>query len=104
MEYADGGALRNYLKINYDRLAWEDKSNLAFQLASAVSFLHGEGVVHPDFGLSKRIDEATNHNQSNIFVVIPYVDPKRFGRKRKFVNKSQQYMLNEKSDVYSVGL
>jgi len=48
MEYADGGVLRNYLKNNSDKLAWEDKYNLAFQLAGAVSCLHDEGIVHRD--------------------------------------------------------
>ncbi len=48
MEYADGGTLRNYLKENFDKLAWKDKYNLAFQLARAVSCLHEEGIVHRD--------------------------------------------------------
>ena len=48
MEYADGGTLRNYLKKNFDKLAWKDKYNLAFQLACAVSCLHDEGIVHRD--------------------------------------------------------
>ena len=48
MEYADGGSLRDYLKKNFDNLIWEDKYNLAYQLACAVSCLHGEGIVHRD--------------------------------------------------------
>ena len=48
MEYADGGALRNYLKENFNRLTWDDKYNLAHQLASAVSRLHDEGINHRD--------------------------------------------------------
>ena len=48
MEYADGGTLRNYLKKNFDKLVWGDKYNLAFHLASAVSCLHEEGIVHRD--------------------------------------------------------
>ncbi|CAI2165718.1 8296_t:CDS:2 [Funneliformis geosporum] len=117
MEFADGGALRNYLKHNFNKLSWGDKSNLASQLACAVSCLHDEGIVHrdlhsgnilihqgviklADFGLSKRIEAATN--QLKVFSVIPYVDPKSFIR--KYDNTSQQYRLNEKSDVYSVGV
>ena len=48
MEYADGGTLRNYLKKNYSTLTWNDKYNLAYQLASAISCLHDEGIVHRD--------------------------------------------------------
>ncbi|CAI2175182.1 11157_t:CDS:2 [Funneliformis geosporum] len=118
MEYADGGSLRNYLKENFDNLTWDDKCKFALQLASAVSCLHDEGIVHrdlhsgnilirqgiiklADFGLSKRIEAATN--QSKIFGVIPYVDPKCFIR-RTSDNSSRKYTLDEKSDVYSLGV
>ena len=49
-----------------------------------------------DFGLSKRIEDASN-SQSKLFGIIPYVDPKK-------LSKQNQYSLNEKSDVYSVGV
>ena len=48
MEYADGGTLQNYLKAHFDDLTWDDKFNLALQLARAVSCLHYEGIVHRD--------------------------------------------------------
>ncbi len=48
LEYADGGTLRNYLKKNFNNFTWNDKYNLAFQLAHAVSCLHDEGIVHRD--------------------------------------------------------
>ncbi|CAI2196923.1 144_t:CDS:2, partial [Funneliformis geosporum] len=90
------------------------------QLKNAVSYLHEEGIVHrdlhsnnilihqhsiklADFGLSKRIEEATK-KYSEVFGVLPYVDPKRLYRQRKNEIASQQYTLNEKSDVYSVGV
>ena len=59
MEYADGGTLRNYLKDNFDNLTWDDKFNLALQLACAVSCLHHEGIVHRDL--------VTYHYNFNIF-------------------------------------
>ena len=48
MEYADCGTLQNYLKEHFKKLTWDDKINLALQLAYAVSCLHDENIVHRD--------------------------------------------------------
>jgi len=48
MEYADGGTLRSYLKEQFDNLTWDNKFDLALQLAHAVSCLHIEGIIHCD--------------------------------------------------------
>jgi serine/threonine protein kinase len=58
-----------------------------------------------DFGLSKKIAESSN--MSEIFGVVPYVDPKSFNNQSNICNqsnKSENYKLNKKSDVYSVGV
>jgi len=47
------------------------------------------------------LDYQKESIQSKIFGIIPYIDPKRFNRRR---NKTQPCVLNEKSDVYSVGV
>ncbi|CAB4477973.1 unnamed protein product [Rhizophagus irregularis] len=48
MEFADSGTLHEYLKNNFSNLTWDDKYKLAYQLTSAVSCLHNEGIVHRD--------------------------------------------------------
>jgi serine/threonine protein kinase len=48
-----------------------------------------------DFGLSKRIRDASKQ-RSDLFGMVPYIDPKKF--------VTSTYSLNEKSDVYSIGV
>ena len=48
MEYADGGSLQSYLKENFNKLEWNDKYKLAFQIANAVACMHNEGIIHCD--------------------------------------------------------
>ena len=55
-----------------------------------------------DFGLSKRIEDASL--QSKFFGVIPYVDPKRFSKRKSSTDPAVVYSLNKMSDVYSVGV
>ncbi|CAB4382272.1 unnamed protein product [Rhizophagus irregularis] len=113
MEYADGGTLREYLKEHFDNLTWNNKFNMALQLACAILCLHDEGIIHrdlhsknvlvhqnivklADFGLSKRIEESSNPTSTKLFGVIPYIDPKSFS--------NQDYKLNKKSDIYIIGV
>ena len=48
LEYADSGTLNSYLNENFKELNWNDKYQLALQLASAVECIHDCDIVHRD--------------------------------------------------------
>jgi serine/threonine protein kinase len=48
LEYADDGTLKSYLSKHFSELNWDDKYQLAFQLASAVKCLHACDIIHCD--------------------------------------------------------
>jgi len=48
MEYADGGNLQSYLEKNFNNLSWDNKKNLTFQIATGLSYLHNENILHKD--------------------------------------------------------
>ena len=61
--------------------------------------IHQQRIKLADFGLSRKIAESSSN--SGILGVVPYVDPKSFNNQN---NKSLNYKLSKKSDVYSVGV
>ncbi|CAB4495539.1 unnamed protein product [Rhizophagus irregularis] len=65
MEYANNGNLRSYL----DKLTWNDKYIMAYQLACAVSCLHNERIVHRDLhsGLRETVVPDTPENYVKIY-------------------------------------
>jgi serine/threonine protein kinase len=113
VEYAEGGSLNNYLKTNFPSLNWRDKYKLALQLSSAIEYLHERGIVHKglhsrsvliqqnsirlaDSGLSRRIKDVCQ-----ISLNLPYTDPRGIDIEE---NESEKCELDEKSDVYSIGV
>ncbi|GES98810.1 kinase-like domain-containing protein [Rhizophagus clarus] len=104
----DGSSLRTYLEKNFMNLTWEDKYKLAYLIVCAVSHLHEKGIVHGDLHsgnvlIHKNTIELANFKrtkkvsgQQKKFDTVPYTDPKKF--------TIQQYPLNKKSDVYSIGM
>jgi serine/threonine protein kinase len=48
LEYADSGSLKTYLDKHFNELEWNDKYQLALQLASAIMFIHEHNIIHRD--------------------------------------------------------
>jgi len=48
LEYVDNGTLDAYLSKHFNELNWDNKLNLAFQLASAVECMHCCDIIHRD--------------------------------------------------------
>ena len=48
LEYADGGTLNKFLNEHFFELDWNDKCQLACQLASAIEHIHGYDIIHRD--------------------------------------------------------
>jgi serine/threonine protein kinase len=48
MEYCDNGTLRDYLASNFQQFTWEDKYNIAQEIARGLRFIHQQGLLHRD--------------------------------------------------------
>ena len=57
-----------------------------------------------DFGLSKRISEASNYPSKDVFGLLPYVEPKCLNYMCNIKGENQPYKINAKSDIYSIGV
>ncbi|RHZ80146.1 hypothetical protein Glove_139g19 [Diversispora epigaea] len=115
LEYAAGGNLREYLKINFNDINWNQKLKNLFKLSSHLKNIHKLDIVHQDFhpgnilsynfksdllisdfGLSKLIGANPNNpEKKNIFGVLPYIAP-------EVLSGDEEY--TKAADVYSFGI
>ena len=114
LEYAKDGNLREYLKINFNNINWEQKLENLWRLSYRLKNIHELDIVHQDFhpgnilstdfkdwiqisdfGLSKLIGANPNSpEKKNIFGVLPYIAPE--------VLSGEEY--TKAADVYSYGI
>ncbi|RHZ46357.1 hypothetical protein Glove_624g45 [Diversispora epigaea] len=114
LEYAADGNLREYLKINFNNIAWKQKLYNLWDLSLRLRNIHTSDIVHQDFhpgnilssnfeynlwisdfGLSKLIGANPNKpEKKNIFGVLPYIGPE--------VLSGEEY--TKAADVYSFGI
>ncbi|RHZ75690.1 hypothetical protein Glove_212g124 [Diversispora epigaea] len=116
LDYAKAGNLREYLKINFDNINWEQKLHNLYRLSLRLTKIHELDIVHQDFhpgnilssnfensilmvisdfGLSKLIGANPNNpEKKNIFGVLPYIAPE--------VLSGEEY--TKAADVYSFGI
>ncbi|RHZ84551.1 hypothetical protein Glove_79g73 [Diversispora epigaea] len=116
LEYAEGGNLREYLKINFNNINWKQKLDNLYDLSANLMSIHELDIVHQDFhpgnilsynfkssyitisdfGLSKLIGANPNNpEKKNIFGVLPYIAP-------EVLSGEEEY--TKAADVYSFGI
>lgn len=113
MEYMPNGSLYSVLKNTEQALEWSIRIRIAIDMASGLSFLHDEQILHrdikspnvllsesygaklTDFGLSKiKTESQLKSNFKDKVGTIPWMAPELFA--------GQAY--TQKSDVYSLGM
>ncbi|CAB4444265.1 unnamed protein product [Rhizophagus irregularis] len=76
LEYADSGTLNTYLNKHFNELEWDDKFELALQLANAVLCLHENDIIHCDLhasnilikeGKREKIVDGTPNGYSDLY-------------------------------------
>ena len=65
--------------------------------------IHQDNIKLADFGLSKRISDASNYSK-DVFGLLPYVEPKCLNYMCNIKDGNQPYEINAKSDIYSIGV
>ncbi|RHZ85430.1 hypothetical protein Glove_66g84 [Diversispora epigaea] len=115
LDYAKDGNLREYLKINFNNINWEQKLYNLYLLSYDLMNIHRLDIVHQDFhpgnilssdfenimlisdfGLGKLIGANPNNpEKKNIFGVLPYIAP-------EVLSGGEEY--TKAADVYSYGI
>jgi serine/threonine protein kinase len=114
MEYCAKGTLRDYLTSNFQQFTWENKFEMAQEIAKGLRFIHRQGLLHrdlhdgnilidssghaliTDFGLARPIDRDKSTGEVKGQVV--FIPPERLK------DKDERGQFTEQGDVYSLGV
>ncbi|RIA96293.1 kinase-like domain-containing protein [Glomus cerebriforme] len=114
LEYANNGNLRQYLSKKFNSLEWKNKIQMALNITCGLKYLHSEGIIHrdlhsknilvkddgklliADFGLSKKLVEASSNSIANTLGIPQYTDPRCYG--------ITKFKKDKKSDIYGLGV
>ncbi|RHZ70117.1 hypothetical protein Glove_275g11 [Diversispora epigaea] len=113
LEYFNEGSLRQYLKINFQKMNWNAKLNLAKQIANVLMCLHSNDIIHGglnsenilihngsvklnDFGLTKILFDSLRFFTNNIGP-IQCVDP-------QYLEFFSTIGKNKSSDIFGLGI
>ncbi|RHZ85817.1 hypothetical protein Glove_60g81 [Diversispora epigaea] len=112
LEYAKDGNLREYLKINFNNINWEEKLYNLYSLSLNLMNIHELDIIHQDFhpgnilssnfkndiswisdfGLSKLIGvNPNNPEKKNIFGVLPYIAPEVLSGEKEYTKAADVY-------------
>ncbi|KAF0554764.1 kinase-like protein [Gigaspora margarita] len=116
LQFADGGSLRDFLKLKsnknnyYYRISWAELIKIAMEITLRLKYLHENNIIHrdlhsknilldngkvliADFGLSKRLDDTAT--TSSVKGIDAYIDPRCFNPE---VKRDKEF------DIYSLGV
>ncbi|RIA87874.1 hypothetical protein C1645_807102 [Glomus cerebriforme] len=111
-KFLNEGNLREYLKIYFKSLQWNNKIQMALDIACGLKFLHSIQIIHrdlhaknilvhdnklmiADLGLAKQLTgEIASH--STVYGMPAYIEPQCY--------KNDAYIRDKKSDIYSLGV
>src|SRR5436853_115819 len=101
--------LRKYLQQNHNQLTWKDRSKIAYEIISALSYIHDEKAIHRDLHsgniLFSQLDNfwcisdlgfcgPADKPSKSIYGNLPYIAPEVInGKETTFA-----------SDIYSFGI
>jgi serine/threonine protein kinase len=66
-------------------------------------FIHKNNIKIADFGLSKKVNETSNYS-NKVLDFLPYLDPINLNELLNIKCGNQSYIMDFKSDIYSIGV